>query len=477
MEMPRNIGPFHIIGIGGIGMSAIAEILLELGYQVQGSDAKENANVRRLRNRGLRVFIGQDAQNLIGARYVVVSTAIKRDNPELLGARRRGLPVIRRADMLAELMRMRKTVSVTGTHGKTTTTSLIAHIFEQGGLDPTVITGGIVNSWGSNARLGQGEWMVVEADESDGTFIKLPTEIGVVTNIDPEHLDYFGTVERMHRQFRRFYTAIPFYGAAVTCTDHPVVRSMVKEVMEEVSAPILTYGTTEDVDLRISAVRAEAGGMTFDLDVGARVRGGARHIAGLHMPVPGHHNALNATAAFAVAAHAGLADEVIVPRLATFSGVKRRFTPTGSWNGVSFFDDYAHHPVELTAVLKAARAATSGRVIGIFQPHRYSRLSNLFDDFCNAFADADMVVVTPVYTAGESPILGIDHHSIAAGIRRTGHAGVEVVESETELAPLIASLARPGDLVIGLGAGTITEWSYALPQWLTGGARTAGGAA
>ncbi len=475
MRMPSNAGPFHIIGIGGIGMSAIAEILMELGYSVQGSDGKESANVRRLRNRGLRVFIGHAGVNLIGAQYVVISSAIKPDNPELVEARRRRLPVLKRADMLAELMRIRSTVSVTGTHGKTTTTSLIAHVFEQTGADPTVITGGIVNSWGTNARLGKGEWMIVEADESDATFIRIPTQMGVITNIDPEHLDYFGTVENMEAAYRTFYTSIPFYGVAVTCVDHPVVRRMLSEASNDISCKVLGYGVADHAgvktDIKIVNVRPEATGSKFDIEIGQRLKGGARTVRDLFMPVPGAHNVLNAAAAFAIASEAGIPDEDILPALASFSGVKRRFTATGNWNGVAFYDDYAHHPVEVAAVLKAARATTKDRVIGIFQPHRYSRVSSLFDDFCNAFKDADVVIVTPIYSAGEKPIAGIDHHAVAEGIRKAGHANVHVVDKEDDLVPLVRALAHAGDVVIGLGAGTITDWSYALPELLSGDQR------
>ncbi|MFO1172778.1 MAG: UDP-N-acetylmuramate--L-alanine ligase [Hyphomicrobiaceae bacterium] len=473
MEMPKDIGPFHIVGIGGIGMSAIAEILLELGYPVQGSDAKENPNVRRLRERGVRVFIGHDAVNLVGARYIVISSAIKKDNIELKTARQRGIPVIRRADMLAELMRMRSTVSVTGTHGKTTTTSLIAHVFEAANLDPTVITGGIVNSWGTNARLGQGKWMVVEADESDDTFIRLPTEIGVVTNIDPEHLDYFGSVEAMHASYRTFYKSIPFYGAAVTCIDHPVVREMTTAIRDECSAKFVTYGVSEDADLRLRNLRYENNGLVFDIEVGRRIAGGARAVLGVRMPVPGEHNALNAIAAFAVAVEAGVPDDVAKRAIAGFSGVKRRFTPTGNWNGVAIYDDYAHHPVEIAAVLKAAKKSSSGRVLAVFQPHRYSRVQSLFQDFASCFTNADSVIVTPLYTAGEQPLPGITHLTMAEGIRKTGHRQVAVVESEHELAPLVATMARPGDMVICLGAGTITDWAYALPQRLNGARQAA----
>src|SRR5262245_27614344 len=357
MQMPADIGPVHILGIGGIGMSAIAEILHSRGYTVQGSDQKDSANVNRLRAKGIRVFVGHDAVNLVGARYVVISTAVKPGNPELEAARARGLPVIRRAEMLAELMRLYATVSVTGTHGKTTTTSLIAHTFTVGGQDPTVITGGIINEWGSNARRGEGPWMIVEADESDGTFIKIPTQIGVVTNIDPEHLDHFGTVDNMHREFETFFRGIPFYGLAVACVDHPVVGQLIEGLqLRRDGRRLLTYGTTPGADLLLRSVRANGAATVFDALLGPRVHGGQRVLNAWSIPLAGHHNALNALAAIAAASEAGIPDAAIREALATFSGVKRRFQLTGTWNGVEIYDDYGHHPVEIAAVLKAARA-------------------------------------------------------------------------------------------------------------------------
>ncbi len=468
MQIPRDAGTFHIIGIGGIGMSAIAEILLAKGFAVQGSDQKDSANVRRLRAKGVRVFVGHDAVNLVGARNVVVSTAVKPGNPEFDAARQKGLPIIRRAEMLAELMRLYATVSVTGTHGKTTTTSLIATIFEHAGIDPTVITGGIINSWGSNARLGTGDWMIVEADESDGTFVRLPTQIGVVTNIDPEHLDYFQSVENMHREYEQFYRHIPFYGLGVTCIDHPVARSMVERLdLRRDGRPLLTYGRSQDADLRLSGLRQEGFTTVFDADLSARVRGGARTISQWRVPLPGAHNALNALAAIAVASEAGISDEVIRGGLAKFSGVKRRFQPTGTWNGIEVFDDYAHHPAEIAAVLQAARAGTKGRVIAIAEPHRYTRVHDLFGDFCACFTDAHSVIVAPLYSAGEMPIAGIDQHALAEGIRATGHAAVTSVDHPMDIVPLLRRYGRPGDMVVFLGAGTSTEWAAAMPSWLS----------
>ncbi len=477
MQMPDNIGTVHILGIGGIGMSAIAEILTAMGYTVQGSDQKDSPNVRRLREKGIRVFIGHDPINLVGARQIVISTAVKSGNVELEAARAKGLPIIRRAEMLAELMRFKTSVSVTGTHGKTTTTSLLAHILVKAGLDPTVITGGIISEWGSNARLGEGRWMVVEADESDGTFVKIPSQIGVVTNIDPEHLDYFGSVEEMHRAYEAFYNGIPFYGLAVTCIDHPVVREMIERLeLRKNGRPLLTYGLAEDADVRLKNQRSDGPRTIFDVALGDRVKGGGRILKDVTLPLPGEHNASNAIAAIAVAIEAEVPDETILASVASFCGVQRRFTLAGTWNGVAIFDDYAHHPVEIAAVLKAARLATKGRVIAAVQPHRYSRVQELFDDFSSCFGDADMVLVTPIYTAGEAPIDGVTHTALADGIAKSGHRNVVAVDHEHDLADEIRRVARSGDYVLVMGAGTNSEWAYALPEWLAGEPLRAGGA-
>jgi UDP-N-acetylmuramate--alanine ligase len=480
MQMPGELGAFHILGIGGIGMSAIAEILRAKGYTVQGSDQKESANVRRIRTKGIRVFVGHDPINLVGARYVVISTAVKPGNPELEAARAKGLPIIRRAEILAELMRLYSSISVTGTHGKTTTTSLIAHVLRDTGLEPTVITGGIINDWGSNARLGAGPWMVVEADESDGTFIKIPTQIGVVTNIDPEHLDYFKTVENMHHEYEIFFRNIPFYGLAVACVDDPVVRAMVERLeLRRDGRRLLTYGTSADADLRLDSVRLDGRTTVFDATLGPRVSGGARRIEGWAVPIPGQHNALNTLAAIAVCAEAGLTDDAIRESLGRFAGVKRRFQPTGNWNGISVFDDYGHHPTEIAAVLKAARAGATGRVIAVCEPHRYTRVRDLASEFAACFNDADTVIVAPLYSAGEQPISGVSHVSLAQAITAQGHRHVLTVDSERDLAPVIRSVGRPGDMVLCFGAGNSTEWAHALPEWLsaTDNPRRAGGGA
>lgn len=474
MQLPSALGPIHIMGIGGIGMSAIAEILHAKGYTVQGSDQKDSANTRRLREKGLKILVGHRAENLEGAGYVVISTAVKDGNPELEAARARGLPVIRRAEMLAELMRLYRTVSVTGTHGKTTTTSLISHLFTASGLDPTVITGGIINDWGTNARLGKGPWMVVEADESDGTFIKIPTEIGIVTNIDPEHLDHFKTVDNMHHEFETFFRGVPFYGLIVACVDHKVVRDMVERLgLRRDGRRLLSYGESADADLRLIGTRFEPGAVVFDAALSARVKGGARSLKGVRLPVPGAHNAMNALAAFAVASEAGLSDDAITAAMASFSGVKRRFQKTGEANGISVFDDYGHHPVEIAAVLKAARAGAKGRVIAVVEPHRYTRVRDLFDEFSRCFSDADAVVVGPLYSAGETPIAGIDNATLAEGIRRFTRSEVVAVKSAGDIAPAVKALGRAGDMVVCLGAGTSTEWAHALPGELAklGGGR------
>ncbi|MGI9410456.1 MAG: UDP-N-acetylmuramate--L-alanine ligase [Hyphomicrobiaceae bacterium] len=465
MQLPKSLGRVHIIGIGGIGMSAIAELLHATGFAVQGSDQKDSANVRRLIERGIKVFVGHDASNLEQAEFVVISTAVKDANPELQAARDRGLTIIRRAEMLAELMRLYATVSVTGMHGKTTTTSLIAHIFQVARLDPTVITGGIINDWNSNARLGDGKWMIVEADESDGTFVKIPTQIGVVTNIDPEHLDYFGSVENMHAEYAAFMRKIPFYGLLMACTDQQVVRDMVERLeLRRDGRRFVSYGRTPDADIVLGETQVVGSETYFSADLGARVAGGARRIERWMVPIPGAHNALNALAAIAVAAEAGLDDSTIRDALAGFSGVKRRFQLTGTVDGVDIYDDYGHHPIEIKAVLAAAKAGAAGRLIAVVEPHRYSRVRDLFQDFCNCLGDADSVYVTPLYSAGEMPIEGISSESLATGIRATGHGSVATVESLADLATQLRGATTSGDTVVCLGAGVSTEWAHELPD-------------
>jgi UDP-N-acetylmuramate--alanine ligase len=459
MKLPPKLGPIHFIGIGGIGMSGIAEVMNNLGYTVQGSDAADNYNVKRLGEKGIRTFVGHKAENIDGAEIVVVSTAIKRDNPELAAARERRLPVVRRAEMLAELMRFKSCVAIAGTHGKTTTTSLVATLLDAGGLDPTVINGGIINAYGTNARMGEGQWMVVEADESDGTFLKLPADVAIVTNIDPEHLDHFKTFDAIKAAFRSFIESIPFYGFAVMCIDHPTVQDLVGLIEDR---RIITYGENPQADVRLMDVDLRGGRSRFKVVIRDRKQGEIA-IGDLMMPMPGHHNALNATAALAVAHQLGVSPEQIRTALAGFGGVKRRFTRTGEWNGAAIFDDYGHHPVEIAAVLKAARASTEGQVIAVVQPHRYSRLSALFNDFCTCFNDADAVIVAPVYAAGEQPIPGADRDALVEGLKARGHRNVMALDKSEDLAGLVKGLAQPKDYVVCLGAGNITQWAYALP--------------
>ena len=421
MRLPREIGPIHFVGIGGIGMSGIAEVLSNLGYTVQGSDASESGNVTRLREKGVKVSVGHKAENVEGADVVVVSTAIKRDNPELMAARAERIPVVRRAEMLAELMRLKSCVAIAGTHGKTTTTTMVATLLDAGGLDPTVINGGIINAYGSNARLGAGDWMVVEADESDGTFLKLPSDVVIVTNIDPEHLDHFKTFEAIQDAFRNFVENVPFYGFAVMCTDHPVVQTMVGKIEDR---RIITYGENPQADARLVDLTPMGGGSKFKVVFRNRKTGATHEISDIMLPMPGRHNASNATAAIAVAHELGLSDDAIRKAMADFGGVKRRFTRTGEWNGVTVIDDYGHHPVEIAAVLKAARESTNGKVIAVVQPHRFTRLQSLFEEFCTCFNDADAVVVAEVYPAGEAPIPGIDRDHFVLGLRAHGHREV-----------------------------------------------------
>jgi len=460
MKLPLKLGTIHFIGIGGIGMSGIAEVLANLGYSVRGSDVSDSANVKRLREHGIDVAVGHKAENVEGAEVIVVSSAIKRDNPELMTARSKRLPVVRRAEMLAELMRLKSCIAIAGTHGKTTTTSMVAALLDGGGFDPTVINGGIINAYGTNARLGAGDWMVVEADESDGTFLKLPANIAVVTNVDPEHLDHFGTFDEVKKAFRSFVENVPFYGFAVMCIDHPVVQDLVGTIADR---RVITYGENPQSDARLVDVKLEGGIAQFGVLFQAREGRAEHHIKNLKLPMPGHHNALNATAAIAVAHELGMSDDKIRASLAGFGGVKRRFTKTGEWNGAVIFDDYGHHPVEIAAVLKAARASTQGKVIAVVQPHRYTRLQALFDQFCTCFNDADHVIVAPVYPAGETPIPGVDRDALVAGMRSRGHRDAQPLDAPEQLAGKVAALAKKGDYVVLLGAGNITQWAYALP--------------
>ncbi|WP_163846165.1 UDP-N-acetylmuramate--L-alanine ligase [Pseudooceanicola aestuarii] len=460
-KLPGDVGPIHFVGIGGIGMSGIAEVLLNHGYSVQGSDLKATKITERLAGLGAHVFEGQKAENLAQAEVVVISTAIKPGNPELDEARRRGLPVVRRAEMLAELMRLKSNIAVAGTHGKTTTTTMVATLLDAGRFDPTVVNGGIIHAYGSNARVGLGEWMVVEADESDGTFNRLPATIAIVTNIDPEHMDHWGDFDALRRGFLDFVSNIPFYGLAVCCTDHAEVQSLVGKITDR---RVVTYGFNAQADVRAVNLHYKGGVAHFDVVLQAE----DRVIEDCTLPMPGDHNVSNALSAVAVARHLGMKRNEIRAALAAFGGVNRRFTKVGEVGGVTVIDDYGHHPVEIAAVLKAARQATEGRVIAVHQPHRFTRLHSLFDDFCACFNEADVVAIAPVYAAGEDPIPGAGRDDLVAGLIAHGHRAARAIDTEDDLEALARAEARPGDMVVCLGAGTISAWANGLPKRLAG---------
>ena len=476
-KLPGELGPIHFVGIGGIGMSGIAEVLMTQGFKVQGSDAKTSKITERLVDLGASVFEGQSAENIGEAAVVVVSTAIKKGNAELEEARRRGLPVVRRAEMLAELMRLRSNIAIAGTHGKTTTTTMVATLLDKGGFDPTVINGGIIHAYGSNARAGAGEWMVVEADESDGSFNRLPATIAIVTNIDPEHMEHWGSFDALRKGFYDFVSNIPFYGLAVCCTDHAEVQALVGRITDR---RVVTFGFNAQADVRALNLHYAAGVAHFDIALqgeALRTEGGddadqLSLIEGCTLPMPGDHNVSNALAAVAVARHLGMKKDEIRAALAGFGGVNRRFTKVAEVNGVTIIDDYGHHPVEIAAVLRAARQAIAGnpmgRVIAVHQPHRYTRLHSLFDDFCTCFNEADVVAIAEVYAAGEEPIKGASRDDLVAGLVAHGHRHARALLDESDLTQLVRDETRPGDIVVCLGAGTISTWANGLPARLAG---------
>jgi UDP-N-acetylmuramate--alanine ligase len=458
-KLPTDVGPIHFVGIGGIGMSGIAEVLINHGYRVQGSDLKDSKITQRLAKMGARIFIGQSAENLEDAAVVVISSAIKPGNAELDEARAKGLPVVRRAEMLAELMRLKSNIAVAGTHGKTTTTTMVAAVLDHGDIDPTVINGGIIHAYGSNARVGEGEWMVVEADESDGTFTRLPATIAIVTNIDPEHMEHWGDFDTLRAGFHEFVSNIPFYGLAVCCTDHPEVQALVGKITDR---RVVTYGFNSQADVRATQPTYKGGVAHFDI----HLQNEDLIIEGCTLPMPGDHNVSNALSAVAVARHLGMKGDEIREALAQFGGVNRRFTKVGEVNGISIIDDYGHHPVEIAAVLKAARQASDGRVIAVHQPHRYTRLSSLFEDFCTCFNEADVVAIAEVFAAGEDPIPGAGRDDLVAGLIAHGHRHARAIVSEDDLERLVREQAAPGDIVVCLGAGTISTWAIGLPARL-----------
>lgn len=462
--LPLNIGTIHFVGIGGIGMSGIAEILHNLGYKVQGSDLSDSYTTKHLRKLNVPIFIGHKAENVSDASVVVISSAVKSDNPEVVEARAKHLPIVRRAEMLAQLMRIKWSISIAGTHGKTTTTSLIGTLLESGGKDPTIVNGGIINSIGTNAKLGKGEWIVVEADESDGTFIKLPSTVAVVTNIDPEHLEHFGSFEALHQSFVSFVQNIPFYGFGVVCLDHPHVQTLVAKVTDR---RLVTYGFSPQADVRAENIAYNESGSSFDVLVRDRKTGEHKKLGRIELPIYGQHNISNSLAAIIVAYELEIPFTTIANSLKSFAGVKRRFTKTGEVNGVTIIDDYAHHPVEILAVLKAARNRNpKGKIIAVVQPHRYTRVRDLFNDFCTCFNDADQVILADIYPAGEQPIEGISQDTLLAGIVQHGHHNVRALKNAEELPDVIADTAGKGDLVVCMGAGSITYWANDLPEKL-----------
>jgi UDP-N-acetylmuramate--alanine ligase len=464
--MPLDVGVIHFVGIGGIGMSGIAEILHNLGYKVQGSDQSGNANVDRLREMGITVHVGHDAAHVQSASVVVKSTAVGWDNVEIIAARKRDIPVLKRSEMLAEVTRLKTTIAIAGTHGKTTTTSFTATLLEHGKLDPTVINGGILNAYGSNAHLGASDWMVVEADESDGTFIRIPASVAVVTNIDPEHLDHWGDFAALKQAFVTLLQNLPFYGFAVLCIDHPEVQQLKKSITDR---RVISYGFSPQADMRAVNLRKESSGSRFDVEIHDRHQGTMRVLENIRLLMPGEHNVLNALAAMTVAINLGIDDASIREAFLSFRGVKRRFTQTGEVDGIRVIDDYAHHPVEIAATLKAARQAVEphqGRVLAVMQPHRFSRLHDLFGDFCTCFNEADKVWVSEVFAAGETPVDGVDHEALVRGLQDAGHKDPRVLNSPDDIAGVIHAEAREGDVVIFLGAGSVTHWAYALPEKL-----------
>jgi len=464
-RVPLDIGAIHFIGIGGIGMSGIAEIMHNLGYKVQGSDAAESANVKRLRAMGMTVHVGHNPANVRDAYAVVYSSAVKPGNVEFDEARKLGLPLVRRAEMLAEIMRLRSCIAIAGTNGKTTTTTLVASLLDAGAMDPTVVNGGIINAYGTNARLGAGEWVVVEADESDGTFLRLPATVAVVTNADPDHLDFYGTFENMRDAFQRFVENVPFYGFAVLCIDHPEVQAMVGRITDR---KIVTYGFSPQADARAVNVSFSEGASHFDVVFTDRRKGRSEALEGLSLPMPGEHNVQNATAAIVVARQLGVPDAVIKSGLAGFRGVGRRFTKVGEVNGAAIIDDYAHNPFKIAAAVKAARQAYKGPIVAVVQPHRYTRLRDTFEQFATCLNDADVAIIAPVYAAGEAPIPGIDRDSYAEALRAHGHRNVITIDGEDDLAEAVLPYVKPGAAIVGTGAGSITQWMNALPGVLEG---------
>ena len=466
LKRPENLGVIHFIGIGGIGMSGIAEILVQSGYLVQGSDIKASNNTKRLEKLGIEVFIGQRKSNILNAKIIVVSTAISKNNIELVEAKKIFLPIVHRAEMLGELMRLKQSIAIAGTHGKTTTTSLIAKMIEENGMDPTIINGGIISSLDSNARMGKGDWMVVEADESDGSFTKLNPTAAVITNIDLEHLDFHKNEKNLELAFFNFLSSIPFYGFICLCTDHPRVQKLISKLEDK---KVITYGLSASADVRATNVIYNNNKMNFTLSISNR-RELEISSYEIEFSMIGIHNIQNALATIATGIELKIPIEKIKNTLKTFTGVQRRFQNVGNFKNTTIIDDYGHHPVEINAALAAARLLTpKSKIISIFQPHRYSRIKDLFNDFCSCFNDADYVFLLDVYPAGEEPLKGFESNDLKNGLLKYGHKNVSYIESKKALIRETLKIISPHDIIICLGAGSITKIANTLEKELHNG--------
>jgi UDP-N-acetylmuramate--alanine ligase len=467
----QEVGLIHFIGIGGIGMSGMAEILHNLGYRVQGSDLNESYITERLQKNGIKVIFGHHPQNIEGVSLIVKSTDIQDSNVEIKAAFKESIPVIKRCDMLAEIMRCKPAISVSGTHGKTTTTSMIATVFDGAQMNPTVINGGVINQFNTNAYVGDGDYIIAEADESDGTFIKIPSYIAVVTNIDPEHLNYYGTFANVKTAYKTFIENIPFYGFAVLCYDHPVVREIGAQIIDR---RIIKYGVeADDLDIKAVNITQDQEGMAFDVIFSSnfmkRNRLNSQQIEGMKLRAYGQHNVLNCLSAIAIGIEKGISIALLQKSLANFRGVKRRFTQTGEVRGIRIIDDYAHHPEEIKVTLNAARMVANmrgGKVIAVMQPHRYTRLQSLMEEFAQSFDDADEIIISEVYSAGEQSIANITSEKLIEKIKQYSSQSVYKLDDPLKLAEKINKLAKSSDLVVLLGAGSITKWAYDLPQQL-----------
>ena len=461
-NIPQNVGRFHFIGIGGIGMSGIAEILLQSGYLVQGSDINPTKITKRLNKLGAKIFIGHNSGNINQANIIVYSSAITEKNPELIEAKKLSIPIVHRSEMLGELMRLKQSIAVAGTHGKTTTTSLISKLLEQNNMDPTIINGGIISSLASNAKLGEGKWMVVEADESDGSFSRLIPTIAIVTNIDLEHMDFHKTESNLEKAFTNFISSIPFYGFAAVCIDHPRIQKILAKVTNK---KIITYGYSPNADIRAINTRFVDGKMIFDVSYKDKVEKNTSFIKNIIFSMIGYHNVLNALAAISVALELGISITIIKKSLNSFSGVQRRFQYITKIDNAKIYDDYGHHPEEIKAALSAAKLIkNNSKILAIFQPHRYTRLKNHFEEFCSSFNDADKVILLNIYAAGEKKLINYENTDLEEGIRNYGHKNVESLKDDEKIFEKIFKNLKNFDIIIFLGAGNITNIANSLSK-------------